>query len=452
MTRGRGRETDMRMEQEAVSRWSKEGLWTLLGQVGLGIGWLLGIKLVTRFVSPEEFGRFSLGNTWINLVQVVFFSPAAQGLMRYWSIARATERQAAFATAASRFRKSLSVFALMTGLVLVGISWIMGAGDWAWLIVFSIAAGIAGGWFSIDVLVLTADRKRRLSSILNTGSACLRPLGAVLAVVVVAPAAEWAMLGFFLAAVLTAWFSRLGYRAIVPNVDRFRSNGPKVDTRALYRDIQSFSRPFLAWGLFAWVYQFSDRWALQMFHGPDVVGTFSVISQMAFYPLVFVTGLLQLYFMPIVYDRAGGMTSSQDMAAAGSILWRMMACYGLAVSGLTAIFILAGENLVILISDPQYLRYADLLPWLTVGWSLFFLGQLLTGFGMLANRSREYVPVIFCCSLLAAVLCGYLSWRKGPAGVVWGLGVAGVLYAGWNLRIARRMERKGLSAGSGMGT
>ena len=72
--------------RDRIFRLGNEALWVLGGQVGVAVGGLLGIKVLTHLLSPHEFGRLSLANTIVLLVGMVSFGPLSQGMMRYWSI------------------------------------------------------------------------------------------------------------------------------------------------------------------------------------------------------------------------------------------------------------------------------------------------------------------------------------------------------------------------------
>ena len=67
-------------------RIGSEASWVFGGQIGVAIGGLVGIKVLTHLLSPDEFGRFSIASTVILFVGANIFGPLGQGLMRYWSI------------------------------------------------------------------------------------------------------------------------------------------------------------------------------------------------------------------------------------------------------------------------------------------------------------------------------------------------------------------------------
>ncbi|RLB90918.1 MAG: hypothetical protein DRH26_08795, partial [Deltaproteobacteria bacterium] len=56
-----------------VFRLKSELMWIILGQGGVMIGGVVGIKLLTHILAPHEFGRFALANTFILLIGTNLF-------------------------------------------------------------------------------------------------------------------------------------------------------------------------------------------------------------------------------------------------------------------------------------------------------------------------------------------------------------------------------------------
>ncbi|MFO7984547.1 MAG: hypothetical protein R6U38_01675 [Desulfatiglandaceae bacterium] len=187
-----------------------------------------------------------------------------------------------------------------------------------------------------------------------------------------------------------------------------------------------------------WVHQSCDKWSLLTFHGADVVGEFSVTALLAFYPLVFASGFLINLFMPIAYERAGDLYSDEATRSAHRCLLIMTGCYILGGLLMIIIFGIFNETLVVLVSNPKYVKFSHLLPGLTISWALFYLGETLTGFGLIAKNPRIYILPKLTSGTIAAAGTFYLSSKIGVPGVVWGLGVAGLVYALWCIMVAFR--------------
>ena len=54
-------------------------MWVFGGQVGVAVGGLIGIKILTHLLSPYEFGRLSIANIIILLISVNVFGPHRPG-------------------------------------------------------------------------------------------------------------------------------------------------------------------------------------------------------------------------------------------------------------------------------------------------------------------------------------------------------------------------------------
>ena len=252
--------------------------------------------------------------------------------------------------------------------------------------------------------------------------------------------ASTTILGFLLIACLSTIASEMLFKSnsVHENFQEVKTYG-YTDSHELGKSILRFSAPFLVWGIFAWAHQYCDRWALLTFKNAGTVGAYTVIAQLAYYPLVFGSGFLGSLFIPIAYQRAGGLQSGQAIGAANKILIIMVSLYISGACLLVLIFFLFHRHLVLFISSDRYADFSYLLPVLTAAWSFYYLGQMLAGFGMLINKPGAYIQPIMVCGLLAVVLTFTLADPFGAVGVTVALSIAGLVYAVWCLIIARRL-------------
>jgi O-antigen/teichoic acid export membrane protein len=103
------------------------------------------------------------------------------------------------------------------------------------------------------------------------------------------------------------------------------------------------------------------------------------------------------------------------------------------------LFYFFNHQLVLLISNEKFAEYSHLLPMLTIAWSLYYLGQILTGFGFLVNKPQLYILPIVSSGTIATLSTFYLVHKFGINGVIWALGFAGLFYSVWCLIIAKRL-------------
>ncbi len=125
----------------------------------------------------------------------------------------------------------------------------------------------------------------------------------------------------------------------------------------------------------------------------------------------------------------------------------MTGIYIVGAAIIIGVFSLFHQSLVVLISSEQFARYSYLLPWLTLAWALFYMGQLLTLWGLAAKHTRIYILPKCVSSVIALVATFSLSAWSGGGGVVLGLGIAGAVYAVWCCVLAMKYYGKNIGSG-----
>ena len=431
--------------RDRIFRLGNEALWVLGGQVGVAVGGLLGIKVLTHLLSPHEFGRLSLANTIVLLVGMVFFGPLGQGMMRYWSISLDRNALPEYTVVSKKYIRTLFYAVVLISLVFAIVIAFSPRRDWMPVLTLATISGAFTGWGTVRLSILMAARQRKNVALINAAAAFGKPLIASALILFFAHQADFAVLGYVIATLGSACFSEIFFRRIVDAGSTYPPDpSPSVKGRpdpqfSLGKEILAFSYPFCIWGIFGWIHQSCDRWALVTYQGADVVGAYSVIAQLAVYPLVFGSSILSTFFLPIAYERAGGLLSKDAVKAANKILFTMTGLYIVGAAILVLLFYIFHHQLVLMVSNQKYSEFSHLLPALTVSWSFYFLGQILCGFGLLSNKPGVYLLPILTSGILAAGAVFYLASGYGPLGVIWGLGITGFIYASWCLIIARRL-------------
>ena len=424
-----------------------EALWVLGGQAGVAVGSLLSIKALTYLLNPHEFGRLSAVNTIVLLVGAVLFGPLGQGMMRYWSICLGRNALSEYAAISKRYITTLlyaaALISLMVAVVLVFSRW----RDWMQVVTPATICGAFTGWGMIRLSILMAGRQRKNVALINASVAFGKPLMAAALILLTAHRADIAVFGYAVVAIGAVYFSETSYRRML---DEALSDPPDMSALSrpaaqgsLSKEILAFSYPFYIWGLFGWIHQSCDRWALITNYGADLLGAYTVISLLAVYPLIFGSSILNTFFLPIAYERAGDLLSKEAVKSANRILFVMTGLFLFGAAVLVAFYSIVHQRLVFMISNPNYSEFSHLLPALTVSWSLYYLGQVLCGFGFVFNKPQVYLLPVLTSGILAAGASFYLAPRHGPLGVIYGLGTSGWIYASWCLIIALRLIQTG---------
>ncbi|MCF8074937.1 MAG: hypothetical protein K9K63_12250 [Desulfotignum sp.] len=423
-------------------KFRSEILWILLGQGGVLLGGMIGIKLLTQLVTPAEFGRFALANTLVLLIGTNVFGPVGQGVMRFWSITGERRERAVFSILSGKIIRKLSLSIFWVGAGSAAVIFFFKDWGWSMLIFISIATGILSGWAGVRLSIFMAARERKRVALINTCAAFAKPLAGVLMVYLFVADAVLILAGYVISLCVVVIVCENQFKRLVGNEAQNCLKNKTTCNQQLKKELSAFIWPFYIWGIFGWMHQSCDRWAIQSFHGTEVVGAFFVISQLAIYPLVAGSGFLSTFFIPIAYQKAGGLISGSDFRSAARIISVMTGFYFIGAVSLILLYGFFHEQMVLLISNDQFTMYSTYLPWLTGAWALYYLGQMFAGFGLLANKPGLYIKPIITSGILVTMLSFLLSSKYGVPGVVWAIGATGGVYALWSFIVSFSLIRK----------
>lgn len=428
--------------KRTIRNYSYESFWVAFDQIGTAIASLLSIKIITSLLDPYEFGYIALANTIIFLLSSSIYGPIGQSFMRFWSIAKERQELKSFYRLLNRSLNITLVISFLAGAIISGSLFILCNLKWAVLITISILLAVCSGWTSVRTSILTAARKRKTVSLIHVAGIFLRPLIAAILIMKLGNNANIAMLGFLLAAVSIFLFTEKIFQQFVSS-DLFlesQSESTIGIPSNLLKNILSMAGSFFMWSMFSWIKSSADRWALQSFYGPETVGIFNVVLQLANYTIIMMSGFLTTLFNPIAFQRAKGMDNPASVENARKLMTRMFFIYGLGAVMLVVIFAFLHHPLVLIISNEKYAGFSFFLPELTFGLALYQLGEMLGSAGVLFNRLQVFLIPKIATSLITALAMVLFSKWFGPSGVVWATILAGMLYVPWCIIVTVRLS------------
>jgi len=416
-----------------LKRLTAEALWVMAQQAGAVVAAFIGVKLLTRLLGPAEFGNLAVDNTIMSFVGTTAFGAFGQGLLRFHSVCSDQGQLRSFYALGHRLTVTLGLATFALVALAMALSWIVGQRGHVPSIAASSLAGLFAGLLGLKTTVFLASRQRKTVALLSVADALLRPLVASLLILAIAPKSLTALCGYCVATLAVFCLAELLYHreAGLAKGDPANKARDDADVGFLWKEMWAYSWPFVVWAGAGWVHLSCDRWVLRAFYGPAVVGAFAVVSQLSVFPLTFGSGFLTSLFGPIAFQRAGDLKGEGNLAGASRVLVLTTAIYVVGLAALVGIFAACHDWLVLLVSNESFLAYAYLLPWMTLAWGLFYLGQILVQWGFLVRKTASYIMPKCCAACIALVLSIALAPQKGPAGIVWALGAAGLVYAVW---------------------
>lgn len=397
--------------------------WVVAGQAAAVIGSLALLRLLTTIMTPDEYGRLALGLTLAGLVGQVITGGVANGIGRFRSIAVESGGLGDFVHAARRMAIRTGGIVVASGVLLAGALFLAGRPEWAWIVVWTVPFATFSGWSQMLVAYQGAARRRPIVAVFSAVEQWLRLPSAWLLATWFGPDAATMIAALSVASLATVL-------AQAPLVDRAGSRSPGAERDWIGR-MSAFARPFMLYGIFTWMQQASDRWALETIASTRDVVAFAVLFQVGYAPLSMLSSLAMSVIGPVLYQRAGDAGSAERVRQVRATIRRL--CGGiLSLTAIgTAVAVFLRDLLFALLVGPEFRDAAPLLPWMVAAAGLFAAGQVLS-LGLMAevDTARLIRPKIVTALVGVAFNVGGAAWA-GVTGVAVASCAFGLVYLAW---------------------
>ena len=351
-----------------------DAFWVLLGQLSSALALLAGTRVLTELVTPDIYGQVALLNGFIALGVAVFSYPFICAGMRIGPECLSNqERSNLYKIVASLTTRST---VLAIGLLMLGgslYSYIAQSDILLFVLAGILLAVTVRRELGIQLLI--GERKQRRASIWQTSDSILRPLLAILLVLWGDAMAEWVLLGYILASILS--------NAVWARIQDAKPDNSKRTTvvRNFRRDVWAYALPLIPMELIFWVNGLGDRYVIGYFMSAAEVGlyaaTYMIINE-AFNRSAMV--LLRI-FQPVYFQSC----SLNQTKKGFRILWTWIACVlVLGIIGVSLLLI-TRDWVAAMVLAKSYHSAVELMPAIAVGCALHALGTVVAQ-PLLANK------------------------------------------------------------------
>jgi O-antigen/teichoic acid export membrane protein len=399
------------------SRVGLEAVQIALGQAVAVAGGLAGIRLLTSLLSPVQYGELTLSLTAGALLIQATFGPLQQGALRFFGPAREAQELGACLRAMWRLVWRTGPIIVITASVMVLAMSAAGYASWIGLAIGSFAFAVLSGCERILDALQAAGRQRAVTAWHQGLAQWLRFLIASALIVWWHAASSVALTGYVVATALVLasqyFFFWIYWHPVLSIESASAGAVQKWQTR-----IWQYARPFVSWGVFSWLQQSSDRWALQTFSTTSDVGYYSVLFQLGYTPILLVTGVIIQLVQPIVFNRSGDGTDVARMTHAKGLSQRLL--YGfLALAIAAALVAFVAHPLVFRwLVAPQYRPVSWLMPWMVLSGGLFACGELAALTLLSGLQTQRLRRVKIGAAVIGMTMNVVGAWWLGLAGVV----------------------------------
>lgn len=418
-------------------RLAKEGSWIVFGQVVTVAGSLVLVRVLTEHLSPEVYGQLALGLTVAGLVNQVVMGGIIVSICRYYSIAVEKHDLAGYLYAAWLLLAYTSVVIVIISLILIASLLWLDFSKWIGLaiaaLVFSVLSGYNGALNGIQ----NAARQRAIVAFHGGLDAWLK-IGLALGVMLwLGPSGFAVVTGYACSSLLVTLSQLVFLSRTIPRHDEQATTYKKW-----VQQIWGYSLPFSTWGVFTWLHQVSDRWALQAYASESDVGHYTVLFQLGYTPISLITGLAVSFLGPILYQRSGDAIDHSRNANVHQLSWRMAQASLIATLFAFAITLtLHGWIFRVLVAN-EYRGSSYLLPWVALAGGLFATGQMLA-LKLMSDMKSAALTTAKIVTALIGILCNAIGAKfAGMQGVVIAAIVFSGIYFFWMATLARHLSAK----------
>ena len=255
-------------------RLSVEMVWLGLGQAASVLASLVGVPLLTKWggLAPAAYGEVRLSISMATLVIQVVMGPLGHGVSRFFPPAHEAGALNSYFKALWQLLLQSTLLLLPLGLVcLLGFK-TAGLGKWLPLVFGAFCFALL---FSFNTVLDGLQNAARQRAVVAWHQGLGQWLRVILAITLIGGfgASSSAVMGGYALASAIVLGSQLFFfwRNLVPLLPG-SAPANEAEVRLWAAQIRRYAWPFASWGVFSWIQQSSDSWALQAQKGSADVG------------------------------------------------------------------------------------------------------------------------------------------------------------------------------------
>ena len=400
------------MSGDLLKRHSRDALWVAGGSAVTAIGTLVGVRLLTQFLAPSQYGGVTLSLGLSTLAIGLVATPLGQAAMHYYPAARAagTDRELE--------RSLLRLYArLAPWLVLVLACAVVASVRWQ--IASPVLIVAAGVLFCLDTLrsaalsLLNSARQHRRYNIWTATDTWGRPLVATAAVLVFGASAATVLCAYVaVAATLLVVFFRPAGMSV-------RSHSEPVSTaeqrRVLDTRMWAYALPLVPLGIINWASNLGDRYIIGGTLGLGSAGVYAAVYGLSSMSFMVVNGTVENALRPV--HQAAVSTGDQARASRILRLW-IGTIVGVCTMGVIALAF--GHHLVAsLFLGRAYRDWSILMPWIGFGYAIRATSYVFERVCYAYGQSRRVLAIQLYAAAATAIATplAVLEWGLMGAAV-----------------------------------
>jgi O-antigen/teichoic acid export membrane protein len=392
-----------------VRRQLAEVCWVIGGQAATALGTLVGVRILTQYLSPDGYGVVSLATGMSTLAISLIAAPITQAAIHFYPGIVADGSASELLAAVARCYRTMAPWAALVA-VAGGIFYVIwGHGSPVLVILLGLLL-TSDCWRSANLSLLNAARRQERYGLWTAADAWSRPLAASLVVVLVgqSPGAVLASYVVVSACLLVIFSYRL-WPAGEDVTARAAERAQALDT-----SMWSYALPLVPLGVISWASTLGDRYIIGGLLGVADAGIYAAVYGLSCSPFLILNGTVEQALRPI-YQTA---VTRAETARARRILGIWLAVVVGAGSFGVLLYIFGHDILASLFVGKSYRGAASLMPWIAAGYAIRATSYVFERVCYAFGRTRRVLTIQLCAVVAAVALTplGVISFGlKGAA-------------------------------------
>ncbi len=376
----------------------REMSWVVVAQSAGVIGALASVKAATTALGPGDYGRLAAALAVAGMVQVCLYGAISQGASRFLFFSTATRSLEDYLRALVMLLALAvgAVIAIWTVAYIAGIDGKFLGANWL-LALFVVASGSQ----MVLLGILNAARARRSVAALQVLEAIGRPALIFASTGWLMTSPDAVLVAYVISATVISGIALtipFGLRSKLLTAGEMTG---MASDKSLFHQMLLYILPFVIFGVAGALGSHGERLLLAAWVSWEEVGVYALMSQIAVTPALLLTGLINQFYLPVIFHQDPGGTADFGPSFRRYLL---VSAGGIAV--LAFVVLIAGPYLIPLISTKAFLGHEHLLALLVVSAGFFGMGQQLVLPGLRALRSYIYIgpKIIHSAALLVGAM------------------------------------------------
>lgn len=411
----------------------KNSLAVLLGQVAAAGGGLIGVRILTEYLSPTEYGHLTLGLTLALVVNQLLMGPLGAGVTRFYATALEKKESADFLMATLRLILVVISVVILVAIIAMTILWATNIEGWIVMVAIAAIFSVISGLNAIINGLWLSNNQQIILSINQGLEPWLRIIGGIGSIILIKASGQAAFAGY-IAGVLILLLSQIYLFNRYDLKEKLYSyllidRGLKLKLNSVWQSkIFNYSYPFAIWGIFTTMHIASDRWILQWYHGAEEVAYYAVLYQIGYMPMTLLTSMGAQLLTPILFGMAGDGNDHTRINKVSLVTTRAVWVALLFMSLVILVGWLFSDVILSLLAAMEYRHLHSYLPLFLFAGGLFGVGQVASLYLQSKNNTKKILKIKIAVALVG-ILCNILlGGRLGFIGVLISLTVSSFLY------------------------